>query len=300
MYILIAILLTIIIFLTVGSIFFANLASKPKVRDHDETYTIDRDEGKINEEWYNSLQKEPVSISSPYGYKLDGIFFPVKNSKKVIIFCHGITWSKFGSVKYMNMFYKRGFNVLIYDHRNHGRSGGTFTTFGYFEKYDLDACVDWVINKIGQDAYIGVHGESMGAGTALQHCGISNRVSFYIADCPYSDLKQLFRVRLKEDFKMPGFPILYTSSLLSKLKYKFLYKDISPISDIKDKETPILFIHGQQDNYIPNQMSIDMYNAKKGIKKLYLAPNADHAASYWQNREEYEQVVEEFLNEIGS
>lgn len=300
MYILIAIILIIILILAIASVFFANLASKPKVWDHDETYTVDRDNGKINEEWYNSLPKEPVTISSPYGYQLDGILFPVENSKKVIIFCHGITWSKYGSVKYMNMFYKRGFNVLIYDHRNHGRSGGNFTTFGYFEKYDLNACVDFVLQRFGKDAYIGVHGESMGAGTALQHCAIDNRVSFYIADCPYSDLMQLFKIRLKEEFKLPGFPILYTSSVVSKIKYKFFYKEISPIRDIKDVETPILFIHGQQDTYIPNQMSIDMYNIKKGVKKLYLAPNAGHADSYWQNREEYEKIVEAFLKEIGS
>ena len=59
----------------------------------------------------------------------------------------------------MDMFLKRGFAVFIYDHRNHGLSGGSDTSYGYYEKFDLKKCTDWVFDKLGKDIMEGLHGE---------------------------------------------------------------------------------------------------------------------------------------------
>ncbi len=62
----------------------------------------------------------------------------------------------------------------------------------------------------------------------------------------------------------------------------------------------MFFTHGLNDRYILPQMSVDLYNAKSnGIRKLYLAPNAGHAEALWKNPVEYDEKLEEFLNEVG-
>ncbi len=203
-------------------------------------------------------------------------------------------------MKYMNIFLKRAFNVVIYDHRFHGKSGGPNCSYGYFEKFDLKTVTDWVFEKCGQSSVVGIQGESMGAATILQNSHIDKRISFYIADCPYSDLTELFKVRIKADYHLPAFPLIPISSLLFKITTNLFYTQISPIKDIADVETPIFFIHGENDNYIPHKMSIDLYNAKShGIRKLYIAPNADHVESYLKNMEDYDRLVGEFLKSIN-
>lgn len=280
-----------------GSYHFSNVALKPKTFDYDETYNIELERGRIVKEEFEALQKDEVFIKSPYGYAIHGFYFPNGTSKKTVIFAHGITYTLYGSVKYIDMFIKRGFNILIYDHRFHGRSGGNYCSFGYYEKYDLKACTDWVLALNGEDSIVGLHGESMGAATVLQNLKIDDRIAFCIADCPYSSLTGILKHRLKVDFHLPGFPLMSLASLVSKLRFQIFFRDVSPIEDIKNVKTPIFFIHGEKDTYIPKQMSIDMYNTKQGKKKLYIAPNADHAQAYLENKEEYNKLVDEFLQE---
>ena len=278
---------------------FSTIAIKPKTYDYEYTHTTCIENGEFSDKEFNKLPREELSIKSPYGYDLHALFFPIKGSRKTVVFAHGITWSLWGSVKYMDIFTKRGFNVLIYDHRNHGKSGGSNTTFGFCEKYDLKACVDWVNDRVGKDSVIGTHGESMGAATVLQHAAIDDRIDFCIADCPYSDLTEMFRIRMKDDFKLPSWPILNIASLFTRLTGGFFIGDVSPVKDVSKIKTPIFFIHGSRDAYIPNRMSKEMYDAKKkGIRKLYIAPNADHARSLMENREEYDRKVQDFLEEV--
>lgn len=294
------VLITLVLFIIIAiSFYFSNIVLQPKVKEYKHTYEREVSAGKIIEKEFNCWMKEEVFIKSPDGYNLHGLFFPLEGSKKTVILVHGITWSLFSSVKYMDMFRKRGFNILIHDHRNHGMSEGSTTTYGYLEKYDLKCWADWIFNRMGSDCIIGMHGESMGAATVLQNSAIDPRISFYIADCPYSDLTDLFKIRLKEDYHLPSFPLLMVSSMICRLKGGILYGWVSPILDVSNVETPILFIHGKDDKYVPCSMSINLHEAKKkGIKELYLAPNAGHAEAYWNNKTEYDLVVEKFLRKI--
>ncbi len=294
-YFLYAIILAI---LTVSGFYFSDLIIHPKTLSRERTLQTECENGNMSREAFDCLIKEEVRISSRYGYDLYGLYFPNGNSKKTVIICHGITVNIYTSVKYMDLFMKRGFNVLLYEHRNHGKSGGDNTTFGYYEKYDLKSCIDWVIERRGHDSVIGVHGESMGAAIALQSLTTDSRISFCIADCPFSDLSKLLKYRLKVEYKLPSFPAIQITSLFVWLRTGMKLKDVSPIRDVSKTEIPILFVHGKEDLYIPAQMSIDMYNSNNGIKKLYLAPNARHAEALPKNRNEYDSLVGDFLNEV--
>ncbi|MFA9397644.1 MAG: alpha/beta hydrolase [Clostridiaceae bacterium] len=278
--------------------YFTKFSLYPTTKDYDKTYDMELKNGYIDDIYYKNLEKQEVYLDSDFDYKLHGIWFPNKDSKKTIIICHGYTYTLNGSIKYMDMFYKRGFNVLLYDHRYHGKSGGKNCTMGYYEKLDLKSWVSWVTNKTGKDSIIGTHGESMGAATVLMHAAIDDRLTFAIADCPFESVYEQFKYRLKIEYKLPPFPFLNFANLITKIKTKAFYKDIAPIKTIENIKFPVLFIHGDSDTYIPYSHTQHMYDLKKGPKQLYFAKGADHAKSYFVDKDEYQKVVYKFLDSI--
>ncbi|MBU3092681.1 alpha/beta hydrolase [Clostridium sp. CF011] len=293
------ILILIIITIFIIGWHFSSIIIYPRVAKYNYTYDYEVEQGKIDIEKFNNLEKQEVYLDSQYGYKIHGFFFPNNNSKKAIILCHGITSSLYGSVKYMDMFLKRGFAIFIYDHRNHGLSGGKNTSFGYYEKFDLKKCTDWLFNKLGNDIIVGLHGESMGAGIVLQNIAIDDRIKFCIDDCGYSDAQDLFKHILEKYYGIKRFPLIKLSSKISKIRVGWDFKDVSPITTLPNVKIPILFIHGEKDDYVPTFMCNQMYSVKKGYKDIYIAPGAGHAEAYWKNKDEYEKKVDGFLKAIN-
>jgi len=220
---------------------------------------------------------------------------PYETNRYVII-SHGVTETKINSVKYASLFLERGFNAVIYDHRRHGESGGKTTSFGHYEKFDLKEVVDWVRNDRGPDLFLGIHGESMGAATMLLYAGLlEDGADFYIADCPFSDFKEQLSYLIKKDFKVRPGLILPIGDVLLRLRDRYSIRHVSPISVIENIKHPVLFIHSRKDDFILPSMSQDLFENKKGPKMLYIAENGLHAQSFNENQEEYERVLDEFL-----
>ena len=294
----------------------SDLIIKPRMLSYKKGYLREVDSKKFDEQIYRKRAKQIFRIRSDYGYMIVGEYIDGsyknkvksdieedkkvksnevnKNNKKIVILCHGLGYARYGSIKYIEMFLQLGFSVVIYDHRNHGQSGKAHTSMGFYEKYDLQRVVDWCYEQHGEDCTIVTHGESMGAATVLLHLGIDNRVKCAIADCAYSDLRQLLRHQLKQYYHLPYF-LISIESMLTYLRAGFWYQQVSPIKVVSQTDIPILFIHGKVDNFVPATMSQQMYQAKKKNKALFLVAKARHAESYCKNKESYEKTVGEFL-----
>lgn len=139
----------------------------------------------------------------------------------------------------------------------------------------------------------------MGAATVLQHAAIDPRIAFVVADCPFADAREEFAYRLRIEYHLPGWILLPVASLITKLRKGWFFGEASAIKTLDRVKTPVFFIHGEDDDYIPPEASTRMFERKIGVKKLYLAPNAAHAEALWHNQETYDRLVGEFLEEIG-
>ncbi|KUP06281.1 hypothetical protein Q75_09075 [Bacillus coahuilensis p1.1.43] len=252
----------------------------------------------VNMEEYEALPKENVTVPSGHGYTIHSVFVKPHNTKKFVIFAHGITVNKMTSIKYMNLFIKRGYNAVIYDHRRHGESGGATSTFGHFEKEDLKTVIKTLREREGEEMTYGLHGESMGAVTSLLYGGIAeDPPQFIVADCPFSDFEEQILYRFNVEMKSNGKWLLPITNLFLKIRGGFTTKDVSPLKVVENIPCPVLFIHSKDDTFILPAMTQSLFEKKKGAKKLYIAPYGEHAESYLRNQDEYERVLNEFLVE---
>lgn len=250
---------------------------------------------------------QKVRVNSRFGYVLEGIFIPNPTpTNKTIVFLHGIAATQNMGLHYEDMYLNNGYNLLIYDARGHGISGGPCTSWGYYEKYDLDQWIDWLLARNPQ-SIIGVHGVSMGAATALMHAALnepSKRVKFYIADSAYSDLTELIIQKLigltQPDYSFWIHIFVRYASLAAYFQSKFLYEDISPIKDITKVTTPILYLHGEADTLVPVEMSRHLYEMTKGYRELHIFTGIKHGRAVIEKKSEYQDTVEKFLNTVSN
>ncbi|RFB17150.1 alpha/beta hydrolase [Bacillus sp. HNG] len=280
---------------TIGMI-FTNIVMFMKKKTDDEILERETQEGRLTLDEVESLKKEDVSIQSRFGYMIKGWFVKGTDKKRVIIISHGVTQNKLNSIKYMKLFLERDWNVLLYDHRRHGETGGKTTSYGHYEKFDLESVVSWVKEKLGDDSTIGIHGESMGAVTTLLYAGmIEDGANFYIVDCPFSDFEAQLKYLLKVDYKVPAPLVLPFANVFLKLRDGYSIKDVSPVSVIQNIKNPVLFIHSAKDDYILPEMTMELYKMKEGPKQMLIAEKGKHAYSFADNKEAYEKVIDDFL-----
>ena len=293
-------LLILVLFLLAIAAVLTQRAIRPRCFPYLKTYQIEVEHGYLNEAEYWAWEKQEVEIASPFGYRLSATYFPLAGAERTAVLVHGITYTRLGCIKYLPIFRRLGFNVLIYDQRYHGLSGGPNCTFGFYERYDLRAVLDWALAQLPAGGWAGTMGESLGAAVCLQHAALDPRPAFVIADCAYADLNDLLRLRLRRDAGLPAFPFLPLASLIARLQAGFWFGQVSPLREMPRLSMPVLLIHGQQDDYVPPQHSRRLYEAKRhGLRRLYLAPNAGHAESYASDPAAYERVIGEFLRECA-
>ncbi|AJD91366.1 hypothetical protein JMA_20490 [Jeotgalibacillus malaysiensis] len=281
-------------------IYLSNRIMFMKLKDPAEIEERERGAGFYEPEKYLQMIKKELRIPSPAGYEIHTVFLEQKPGAPYMIFCHGVTETKINSLKYVQLFMKKGFNAVIYDHRRHGGSGGNSTSYGHFEKADLKAVVDCLLEEEGEDTVFGIHGESMGAVTMLLYAGsIEDRAAFYIADCPFSDLTEQLSFLMTKSSR----PSILSKMALSLagsfifLRDRYQIRGVSPKEAVKNIEKPVLFIHSKHDSFIPSQMTETLYTLKNGPKRLFIPEAGEHAQSYVANPESYSKEIDHFLHD---
>src|SRR5919202_5393868 len=97
------------------------------------------------------LAYQPVTFASPLdGIELRGWYLPA-GGQRAIVFVHGIHGNRWDTFHHIDDLIARhvraGFDVLTFDMRAHGESGGDRLTLGSKERFDLRSAVGLVVRR---------------------------------------------------------------------------------------------------------------------------------------------------------
>ncbi|MGI1740046.1 alpha/beta hydrolase [Streptococcus uberis] len=219
-----------------------------------------------------------------------------QKSHKTAVVVHGFLNSKAGMKPYAMLFHDLGYNVLIPDNEAHGQSQGQIIGYGWNDRENVIA---WTKELIREDeaSRISYFGLSMGAATVMMASGekLPKQVVNIIEDCGYSSVWDELKYQAKAMYNLPAFPILYEVSAISKLRTGFTYKEASSVKQLQKNQLPVLFIHGDKDDFVPTRMVYDNYKATKGPKELLIIKGAKHAEAYKVNMKAYQEKIKDFL-----
>lgn len=246
--------------------------------------------------WYDNVPKESFTILSPFGYTINCQKINSIPTNNTVIISHGVKESHINSLKYAPLFARLGYNIVIYDQRRHGKTGGKTTSYGYYEKSDLAAVTAEVRQRVGETAIIGLQGESMGAATALQYAGdSSSKINFIVADCPFTSFHDQLSYLVERDSPFKSEYAIKFLDFFIKRRDGYSIEEISPKAVVAHINKPILFIHSAKDIFIPPSMSEELFALKKDKKRLKIFPKGAHAQSYNEQPIEYEKEIIRFL-----
>ncbi|MDD5210401.1 MAG: prolyl oligopeptidase family serine peptidase [Elusimicrobiales bacterium] len=235
------------------------------------------------------LPAEQVELTTADGIKLDAWFIPHKTSKKTVILCHGYPMDK-GDILGITVFLAREFNLLYFDFRATGRSGGFFSTGGAREVRDIDAAVKFLEDRGFKDG-VGLFGFSLGGATAL--LSRNPAIKARALDSPFARLAP----ELDHIF-LPWGP--WRKPLLALMKvWNFVLlginiNSVNPIDNAAAFIRPVLLVHGDADLQVPPSNSLAI-KAEYPSAELWIVKGAGHGENWGRAGKEYERRLTEFF-----
>lgn len=244
----------------------------------------------------NSRSFEEVQILSYDGLKLYGRYYHYQDGAPLDIAFHGYRGTAIRDMcGGIWLSYATKHNILLVDQRAHGRSKGHTITFGIKERKDCVSWVDYAKGRFGDNIQILLYGVSMGAATVLMASSEIPVKNVYgiIADCPYSSPKEIIK-KVCKDMKYPpklAYPFI---ALSARVFGRFKVTEITAEEAVKVSSVPILILHGDDDRFVPEEMSKSISNARDGIER-HTFSGAAHGISGIVHTDQYNEIVLHFI-----
>ena len=248
-------------------------------------------EDKFVTPWELGIHYEEVTFRTEDGLLLRGWWLPHPRAKRTVITLHGHRGARHHCVGIGAALWRRGANVLLFDHRGRGSSEGNIMSLGYFETLDALAAVGYALSRAPK-VPLGIIGYSMGASVAVMTAARDERVGAVVADSPFASERGLLRALLSKQLGTLHLPI----AALAERLLPYDPGEVEPLREAaKIAPRATLFIHGLLDKTCAPEDAVRLYDAAGDHKELWLLKEAGHCGAYFADREHYVKRVAEFF-----
>lgn len=240
---------------------------------------------------------EVFSIRSFDGLELYGKYYEYAPGAPIELMFHGYRGNAERDLSGgMHRCFQLGHSAFIVDQRCSGRSGGNVITFGIYEHRD---CLDWIqfaVSHFGPDVRLILTGISMGASTVLMAAGsdLPPNVIGVLADCGFHSAKDVI-LSVAKRMHLPATFLYPFAKFGAKVFGHFDIEELTTVECVRRCNVPVLFFHGETDDYVPSYMSKINYDACSSRKKLVYIPGAGHGLSYPVDQERYISEMKSFF-----
>ena len=254
--------------------------------------------------WVREVRAMPhrdVTITSHDGLKLWATFYEFAPGAPVEIMFHGYRGTAERDLSGgVQRCFSLGRSVLLIDQRAASRSEGQVISFGINESRDCARWVDWLIADQGEDIRIILTGISMGATTVMIAAGrpLPPQVVGVIADCGFSSAREIM-YKVMAGMHLPPRLLYPFVKLSARIFGHFDLEEDTAESAMRRCHLPVFFIHGEDDRFVPCEMSQKCYAACAGPKYLFTVLDAGHGMGYLMDTDGYRRALTKFSRENG-
>lgn len=281
-------------------------------RPPEKSDAIEIPEGEIYKEFRECMENwvreararphEDVSITSFDGLTLRGKYFEYAPGAPIELMFHGYRGDGERDMSGgVHRCFELGRSALVVDQRGNASSDGRVISFGINEHRDCLSWLDYALGRFGSDVKIILTGISMGASSVLMTAdkALPPNVLGILADCGYSSAKDIIKLVIARMGLPAGLSYPFVK-LGARLFGRFDLEELSPEEALKNAKVPVIFFHGEDDAFVPCEMSRKNYEACASKKMLVTVPGAGHGLSYPVAPETYLQALRDFFGPEAS
>jgi len=199
-----------------------------------------------------------------------------KPTRGTLLLLHGYLQNRNFIVPWAVRLAQAGYRCALVDLRGHGDSTGSHISFGAFEARELSQVLDDLQRRGWDVSRVGVFGVSYGASVALVTAGQDPRIARVVALQPFASAERAVPELMRGAFAAQARGISdrqFAAAHAKEAKIAgFDWADADVPAALRRTSAPVLFLHGEQDNWVSPEHSRElMKHAPAGSRLITLA-----------------------------
>lgn len=240
---------------------------------------------------------ETLSLPSEDGLRLVGYLYRNGDSKKTAVLIHGFHSGAYEGCSHQALEYiARGYNVFFPDNRACTGSEGNYLTYGIMEQRDTIRWLEYLAQRFPEDSIL-VHGVSLGGATTcfLADKNLPEQVKALVSDCAFAEMRKVLAYVSYKSTHVPPWLLMPISECWFRCLTGLDYDTETPLKAVSAARLPMYFVTGEQDNYIPMEHTLRLYNACPTDKEIRVIRGAGHAAALVVGGDDYMNPIVAFV-----